>query len=99
MYRTMNRSDHSVMDQRKSYDSCISQCSGNYTAEDVKLLSLLRDSGIYDECLVDWKDISEKFGGEFEPNQLKFKFDCLSKQLPGWYLLGFEEKIDKLTDL
>jgi len=99
VYRTINRSDHSVVDQHKSYDSCFAPCSSNCTAEDAKLLSLLRDSGIYDECLVDWKDISEKFDGKFEPNELKFKFGCLSKQLPGWYLLGFEEKVDKLTDL
>ena len=71
-----------------------------FTEDDAeKLVTTVYESGVEDEYLIDWLNLSEMFDESVTPQWLKIKWGMMVKELPRVMFLEFPEIVENLYQL
>ena len=64
-----------------------------------KLISIIWDSNVDDEYLIDWNNLSACFNNTVTPKWLRWRFGVVCKEVPHSHTLEFREIIDQLYNI
>ncbi|KAJ7360331.1 Cyclin-D-binding Myb-like transcription factor 1 [Desmophyllum pertusum] len=65
-------------------------------SHDLKLITRLYNSGIMEECDVDWMELKSEYETNYAPQWLRLKWTKLKKGVPNYQQLSFEDVVDYL---
>ncbi|KAJ7383207.1 RNA polymerase I enhancer binding protein [Desmophyllum pertusum] len=62
----------------------------------LKLITRLYNSGVMDECDVDWMELKSEYEINYSPQWLRKKWSKVKKRVPNYHQLSFEDIVDYL---
>jgi len=65
-------------------------------SHELKLITRLYNSGVTEECDVDWMEVKSEYDINYSPQWLRLKWAEVKKNVPNYQRLNFEDVVDHL---